>query len=320
MMKTIKIPEEYYVQIQEVLDYNNMNWIDAFETLVIKRDKLSELLRPLSVSEMISINVINKMHDTWVRNLKNNFDIIRESKNIREIPKMNSVLCIADGPSFHYELENGLRDKLYNFNGTIMCCEKNLMDLLRNDIVPDYFCSVDGDDIMATFIDDPLLDEHIDDMAGVFSVTCSNKLLNLWKGDKYFFTPYVDDPNLVRTLTRITYLLTNKSILHVGGNCGSTLWFISHASNANIIYLLGVDFAYKIGTPIKHDSTSKKTNGATYEYTNRYGIKVLTEFVFEKSFKYALESWIKNTKNTTYQCGKYSIVDCVDYMKLEDIR
>ncbi len=320
--KNISISHEIYESLQELFDYHKLTWDEALEILTFKRKELSELLTQISDVEKATAYTIANKHDLWITNLKKNFHVISESKNLKDLPEIKTpALCLGNGPSFHEEIDN-----IKSFKGTVLCCERNLVKCLKNGIVPDYFVSLDGDPIMKTFIDDSIIDEYADNITGIFSVTCSNEVVSRWGGKKVFFTPYVDDPNLVKTMTRMIHLLTDKSILQVGGNCGSTLWFISYSLHAKPIYLLGIDFAYKHDTPYEETQLWKYAKDDDdpsrwfMEYTNKYGVKLLTDIMFHNNFKASLESWITHTDNTTYQCGKYSIVDCIEYFNPKNFK
>jgi len=320
MSKYIEIMDSDYNKIMHVSNIHKISIMDVIHNIVSNND-LIFISKPHTLIETIADNTIKKNIITWINNIRNNLPEILQCKDVSDMKINNKVLCIADGPSFHYELENGLRDKLYNFNGTIMCCEKNLMDLLRSDIVPDYFCSVDGDDIMATFIDDPLLDEHIDDMAGVFSVMCSNKLVNRWKGDKYFFTALIDNPTKHRdSCTLVMQHLTKTTVIYTGGNCGSLMLFLSMYKKAEKVGMLGIDFAYKTDIDLSdtgiwdaiysETSTEEEILANYYRKTNKFGNDIIIDTSFDCFLK-SMMSWIypNNKLCDFFQCGIYSALD-----------
>ena len=249
----------------------------------------------------------------WAANLRDNLPEINKNKDITELKKINgTALCLAAGASLNLHL-----DEIPQFRGTILACERNLIQLLEHNIVPDYVVSIDGDPIMAKFIDSPLVDAHADEMTAVFATTASPNTVNRWKGEKVFFNAWLDDINEIKSVSMVFQEITRKATCHTGGHCGGTLWYLSYYLKANPIILLGIDMAYPatitdlshtfIWEGIKHLSREEILSYYRRE-TNPFGNEVITDYVWD-GYMDAWISWIREMQESvTIQCSDYTIL------------
>ena len=267
----------------------------------------------LSKAEILGQNTMQAKLGLWTANLRDNFSIINSCKDITSLPKLDSsALCIAAGEStkLHY-------DEIKQFKGKIFSCEKNLISLLEEGIIPDYVVSIDGSDIMTQFINNPIVDKYSDRMTGVFATTVSPKFIDRWKGKKIFFNAWLDDQNEIKSVSLVFQELTQKATMHTGGHCGATLWFLAYYLQANLIVLLGLDMAYPLSIPdlsytslwegIKHLPREEILKYYRRE-TNPFGEIIITDYVWD-GFKDSWMSWIREMQEyKTIQCSDYTIL------------
>lgn len=266
-----------------------------------------------SRADTLAKNTLVTKLGLWASNLRDNLSIINSCKDITELPKISgSALCIAAGESTGLHL-----DEIPKFRGSILSCERNLVQLLKKGIIPEYVVSIDGNEIMTQFIDHPLVDEYADRMTGVFATTVSPKFVDRWHGKKIFFNAWLDNIDDTKSVSLVFQEITRKATMHTGGNCGTTLWFLAYYLKASPIVLLGLDFAYpasiqdlsqtQIWAGIKH-----LTKEQILEYyrreTNPFGNEIITDYVWE-AFKDAWLSWVREMKDSeTIQCSDYTIL------------
>lgn len=266
-----------------------------------------------SKAEILGQNTMQAKLGMWAANLRDNLNLINQCEDITSLPKTKGpALCLAAGSSLelHY-------DEISRFKGTVLSCERNLIQLLEHNIIPDYWVSIDGDPIMAKFIDSPLADEHAGEMTAVFATTASPKTINRWKGEKVFFNAWLDDINEIKSVSLVFQEITRKATCHTGGHCGATLWYLSYYLKANPIILLGIDMAYPASIPdlshtaiwegIKHLSREEILEYYRRE-KNPFGNEVITDYVWD-GFKDAWMSWIREMQESeTIQCSDYTIL------------
>jgi len=266
-----------------------------------------------SKAEIIGQNTMQAKLGMWAANLRDNLPEINKSRDITELKKIKGpALCLAAGASLNLHL-----GEIPQFRGTILACERNLIQLLEHGIIPDYVVSIDGDSIMAKFIDHPFVDEHMDKMTAVFATTASPKTVNRWKGEKVFFNAWLDDINEIKSVSMVFQEITRKATCHTGGHCGATLWYLSYYLKANPIILLGIDMAYPATiTDLSHTFIWEGIKNLPREEilsyyrreTNPFGNEVITDYVWD-GYKDAWISWIKEMQESeTIQCSDYTIL------------
>jgi hypothetical protein len=267
----------------------------------------------LSKAEILGQNTMYSKLGLWSANLRNNLNIINKCDDITVLNKLNSpVLCIAAGESMklHY-------DTINKFKGKIVSCEKNLIPLLENNIIPDYIISIDGSNIMTHFIDSPIVRANAHRITGVFATTVSPEFVSKWNSDIIFFNAWLDDINETKSVSLVFQELTQKATMHTGGHCGATLWFLSYYLQANPIILLGVDLAYPISIPdlsytsiwdwVKYLPKEEILKYYRRE-TNPFGEDIITDYVWD-GFKDSWMSWINEMQEyKTIQCSNYTIL------------
>jgi len=181
----------------------------------------------------------------WYDNFATNLPIIREGKDVKDLPKVKGepYLCIGAGPSIwkHNHL-----DLVKKWDHPIVCADKMLIPLLKKGIKPDVVCTVDGDPIIKKFYDDPIVDKYKKDVKAVFSaVTVHPEVVKRCPFEKYWYINAYDDATKPRSLTAAFHFMSKKkTILVSGGTVGFFQWNLSYFLGGNPIVLLGYNYSY----------------------------------------------------------------------------
>jgi len=185
----------------------------------------------------------------WYNNLAENLPIIRKGKDVRELPRFDgkSCICLGAGPSVW---KNNHLELLKKWKGTILCCDRMLIECLKRDIVPFAVATVDGDKKIKDFYDDPIVDKYKDRVKAVFSAaTVHPEVVKRCPFEKYWFVPIYDDPRKPKSITFALYhLCGEKSMLVTGGTVGTFIFNLAYFLGFNPIILVGYDYSYDIGT------------------------------------------------------------------------
>jgi len=269
-------------------------------------------METISRADQLGKNTLYTKLGLWTANIRDNLPIINKSLDINQLNKLNKpILCIAAGDSYKLHFE-----EIKKFKGVIISCERNLIPLLEHEIIPNYVVSIDGSDIMTKFIDNPVIDLVSNNITGIFATTVSPSMLSRWQRTKVFFNAWIDDINEYKSISLVFQELTKKSIMHTGGNCGTTLWFLAQYLEASHIVLIGLDLAYPITIPdlsytqiwnaIK-ELPQKEILDYYRRETNCFGNTIITDYSWE-AFKDSWLTWVAEmNKIKTIQCSDYTI-------------
>lgn len=314
----ISIPNKNISDLDNLRTSMGMTWPGFLRQLSRNTNDVSEIVKQKTKSEITSQNTMKLKLEAWAGNFRENLHIINESEDISELPKLNgpvistSVLCLGAGPSLFTHM-----DSIHEFKGVIIACERILIPLLKNGIVPTYVVSIDGSEVMTQFIDHPLVNKHAHRMTGVFSTTAAPSTVRRWPGKRIFFNAWLDDLNGDKSVGMVLQTISNKTTMHTGGHCGATLWFLMQYLGANPIVMLGMDMAYPASMPdlshtqiwpaICHLPEKEILNHFRRE-TNPFGEEIITDYAFD-GFKETWLSWIKEmVESKTIQCSDFTIM------------
>lgn len=205
----------------------------------------------LSLPEQINNKVREVNLKSWMENLAENMDIIKINKDISQLPKARNrdAIIVGGGPSFgergHIEILKNVRNK------TIISTDKMLIPLLKSGITPDFVLSVDGHrKFIEPFYDSELINENLSTV-GIMAVMVAPNVVQKFRGEKFFFTPMIDDADLPVSLSKALSFITKKSILSTGGNTGITCINFAYYLGFKKIILTGMDLGYTMDTPIE---------------------------------------------------------------------
>jgi hypothetical protein len=111
---------------------------------------------------LVDTNTLHNLLPGWMDNIRDNFDKIKNGKDVREIPKTDlPAIVIGAGPSLHRNNHLKMLSES-GFDGKIFVVDRVLKDCLDNGVVPDYVLVLDGSDKIMHYIDHDIIDDHID--------------------------------------------------------------------------------------------------------------------------------------------------------------
>jgi hypothetical protein len=121
-----------------------------------------------------------------------------------------------------------------------------LIPLLKEKIVPDIVCTVDGSPVIKKFYDDPTVDEYKDRVKAVFSsLTVHPEVVKRCPFEKYWFVNMYDDPTAPTSLTAAFHFMSGrKTILVAGGTVGFFAFNLAYFLGADPIILVGYNYSY----------------------------------------------------------------------------
>jgi len=261
---------------------------------VAKVERVKKRLEDLTLEEQINERVMEVNFKIWMENLVDNLPVIKTCRNISHIPKATerTAIVVGAGPSFkekgHMELLKDVK------NQAIISVDRMFIPLLSAGVTPDIVASVDGQEIIIKYYDSPLVDENRGTI-GVMAVTVASNVVKRFPGEKFFFTPLIDEPDSSTSLTRAINYMTDTPILSAGGNIGITcVNLVAYLGYKNII-LTGMDQGYTMETPIEKSAyypivkeadptmTPEKYKEVflEYGYNPDFGVKYYTDKVFK---------------------------------------
>jgi hypothetical protein len=323
----ITIPEEHLKQLDELRQLNNIEWNDFFRNMLARKEELVPLTLPLNMGECIAKNTLRDKLSMWADNIKQNMTTIDESMDVIDLKNIKDthILIIGNGQSYKDHL-----DDIKKFQGIVMCCEINLVPLLKAGIIPNYVMSLDGEDLLCKHMEDPIINKYADKTTGVFAATVHPGIIERWPGKMAFMTPWLDDMTDLRSITKVMQMFTKKTVMRTGGNVGSFMWFVAAFMEPKSIAMIGLDFAYPAATtPYLHDTHAwdmlkqfpKEEILKHYcRKTTPAGVEVITETTFD-TMAGGLISWIRSKPEIrTIQLSECSIVigDGIELMDFED--
>ena len=205
----------------------------------------------LSVAEQINQKVREVNLRIWVENLADNMPTIKRRKDISQIPKATgkTAIIVGAGPSFkqrgHMEILKKAKDH------TIISTDRMLVPLLEAKITPDFVVSVDGHrKLIAPYYDSEMVNRDLPTV-GVMAVTVAPGVVKRFQGEKFFFTPMIDEIEQPVSLTSAISFMTKTSILSTGGNVGIAGIYVAFYLGYKNIILTGLDLGYTVDTPIE---------------------------------------------------------------------
>ena len=212
--------------------------------------------------------------DIWLDNTRLNLPEIERSRDVKELfpvdePYAGHAILIGGGPSI-FEDDAQLRYIAENYHGgKIFCCDFAVKRVLECGIKPTHIVSVDAEvGVVAKFLDYPIVREKAKDVKFVLAVSSDPEAVKVVPGEKYFFTPAMDDrilPNVALTI----YRLTNKVMLNPAFNVGAFQWILSLNMHIKDVLMVGMDHCYPADTPLhktqKWDSFIQIIGGKTFK-------------------------------------------------------
>jgi hypothetical protein len=204
-------------------------------------------------SERLSENTAHALFPQWMINYRRNLDDIDKGKDMLALADKykdcKTAIVIGAGPSVQkYNHLKMLADARAQgrYKGVVLATDRILIPCLKAGLIPDIVMSLDGDFEVSEFFKHDLVNKHAHEMDVLFSAVVDNATVKMWpsSGNVYFFLPHIDTMEGDMSVSRGMFWMTNKTVMHTGGNVGAACWFLSVAMNKDPIALIGMDLSY----------------------------------------------------------------------------
>lgn len=214
--------------------------------------------------EFVAEHTFQLKERMWMENLAENLPVIRNGRDIREIPKCNgSAIVVGAGASIkrYGQLET---IEGSGFGGTVIATDKMLKPCITAGIAPDLVMTADGDSVIATFYEGVgKLTEEVfrspdqvskKTKAILNALTVHPETVARVPYEIFWYMSPVDDPLAKRSVTRAIHFMTKKTILSSFGNVGGQAFNLACFLGADPVILVGLDCGYPPETPLKETS------------------------------------------------------------------
>jgi len=215
---------------------------------------------------------MQKLHyesfDEWIQNFALNLNDIWKESSARELSPTNpkysdekhSAIVIGRGPSIkrHNHLELIAKS---NYQGSIVCCDGALINVLSAGITPDkfpnfYVVTVDPYLHAQKFYDDKIVDKYGSNITGIFStITKPSTVERARKADIkiHWLHTLFDYGEGKKSFNHISALLVRAKnhsnglpAIQTGGNVGTSSWFISWQILKNsTVSIIGINHGWE---------------------------------------------------------------------------
>jgi len=245
--KRVGIEGEVLKELKKLCIDNDIKLSGLFKRVAIYQNLTGRLLSlPEEANDEILLNssMMDTLLPSWLNNVGENFDMIKDGKDVRGIPDMKNTpaLVIGAGPTLyrnkHLEL---LAEK--GFDGHIFATDAVLKDCLEHGIVPDYVIFVDPSEKIYPFIDHDIVDKYADKLTAIMNVIMHPSVVERWKGDIMWYQVFIEEiigPNVTFTLQQ----LTHTTALMSAGHSASIGWSTAAIKNYNPIVSIGLDLSF----------------------------------------------------------------------------
>ncbi|KQC04399.1 MAG: hypothetical protein APR53_03375 [Methanoculleus sp. SDB] len=270
----------------------------------------------------ITDGTIEAFLELWFDNIRNNFDIIRKSESVKNIPKHPDIPAIVVGAGPSVKEKNHMKlIRESDFGGIIIAVDRMLVPLLEEGIVPDFVINADGHcENILNFFDNPLVDQHASEITAVFATIAPSNAVNRFVGRKYFYNPMIDNIDSTTSITRCMKFLTKMSILNTTGNVGGFGVIFAYYLKCNPIAMIGLNYGYPGGTSLQDtyaypNIRTAFPNLTDEEIYDRFYIQVDHPFFKEGGFTEPIFSYYKIgllEAATTISEEGYTIFNCTE--------
>ena len=205
-----------------------------------------------TLAEQINTRIRERNFRMWMENTGENCHTIRKFNDISEIPKAGekNAVIVGAGPSFREKNHASLLREIDRTKLDIISTDRMLVPLLEEGIVPDLVVTADGHrQFIAGFYTSDLIKPGLKTIAVLPTMVAPN-VVTIFPGEKYFFTPMIDDVDEPLSLSSAIASITGTTVLATGGNVGITSIFLAYYLKYRNIVLTGMDQGYTENTPV----------------------------------------------------------------------
>ena len=241
----------------------------------------------LASAENAMKKIHNESYDEWISNFAINLNLIENGNSAKNITKFlnmekketSSAIVIGRGPSLKKNKHLELLSKS-NYDGTIICCDGALIDVLKNGITPDKFkkfivTSIEPYQRIEKYYLDNIVKQYGDKISVILPVIADPNvvhILNEYKINLFWIHLLFDLQEGKKSFNYITSkiiraLKNNQGFpaIQTGANVGTSSWFIAwQILGINNIGLIGINHGWETDDPIEkiishgYECTSKK--------------------------------------------------------------
>lgn len=246
-----------------------------------------------SFQESMEQSIKNKQYenfDTWVTNFSLNLENIWNESSAGELTpeidssKENSSIVIGRGPSIkkHNHLKILAES---NFQGSIVCCDGKLIDVLKAGITPEKFpkffvVTIDPYSPIKKFYDDPIISEFGSSIKGIFTTISDPAVVSKARdsGIKIHWMHSLFDYNEgKKSFNQISALMVRAKnhtkglpAIQTGGNVGTSSWFASwKILKCNTVALIGINHGWEEDDPLdlilSHTMSNNEITGKSFD-------------------------------------------------------
>lgn len=252
----------------------------------------------------------------WWNNLAENLPRIRNGRGTLELKDTCAGPCVVVGAGPSIE-KFGQFELLKKFKGHVIATDRMLVPLLKEGIVPEYVVSVDGDEVVADFYKDPIVENAR--VKAVFNSQVHPSVAAICPGEIFWFSVVMDNINGPMSVSRVMYWMTGeKTLASSYGNAGGFAWALGEFLGHRIVILVGMDLSY--GPDVQPMNTTYwngflemakgKVQDALKHYrydSNPFGFKVVTDDVFN-GYREVLHHGIQVSMAKTINCSPYTVL------------
>lgn len=212
-----------------------------------------------------------KFFENWVDNFGSNLENIWKENSAGELNldnnnsiEKNSAIVIGRGPSIKKHDHLKLLSES-NFQGSIVCCDGKLADVLKSGITPDkfpnfYVVTIDPYLPIKKFYDHSIIDEYGSRIKALFTTIADPNVVNRARnsGMKIHWFHSLFDLNegqksfnqISARIVRTKKHLKGLPAIQTGGNVGTSSWFVSwKILKCSNVGLIGINHGWEEDDP-----------------------------------------------------------------------
>ena len=230
-------------------------------------------------------------YEYWIKNFALNLENIWNEPSAGELCLINetqektnlSSIVVGRGPSIEKHDHLKLLAES-NFDGSIVCCDGKLIDVLKAGITPDkfpkfYVVTIDPYPPIKKFYDDPIINEFGSSIKGIFT-TISNPEVVAKARDSginiHWMHSLFDYDEGKKSFNQISALMVRAKnhpnglpAIQTGGNVGTSSWFVSwKILKCKVVSLIGINHGWNDDDPLdlilSHTLSNNEITGESF--------------------------------------------------------
>jgi hypothetical protein len=246
---------------KDEMGFSKKSWDEWFQ--VFFNENKNESTKE-KIERIFQKTTLDRYYDEWIQNFTINLEHIKNESSVRElIPNSinltSSALVIGRGPSIQKRNHLEILSKS-NYNGTILCTDGSLINVLKSGITPDKFknffvITIDTQERQKKLYDNPIVQKYGNQIKCILSSTVSPHTYNIVKGSGmkiFWIHTLVDYDKGKSSFNYITSVMSKTAknpkglpAIQTGGNVGTTAWVIAwNILKHSHVGLIGIDHGY----------------------------------------------------------------------------